>query len=271
MIALRKSTLWPRGIREMPFFHDLQQHVVRFGVGLLDLVKDHDRVRAAADGLGQLAGFFIADVSGRRAYQAADRVAFHELGHIQLDQGFFAAKQEACQRLGQLGLANAGWAEEDERTDRAARVFQPGARAAHGLGDGLDGFFLPDDLFAQFIFHVQQALRFFLRHLHHRHAGPHRNHLGDIIGGHDRAVGAVPAGAQLFELALQLSLAAAKAPGHHRSACLPPPGDGSGGSRAVGASVLWLVLAAGLLYMRTREEASSIRSMALSGRKRSVT
>jgi hypothetical protein len=31
------------------------------------------------------------------------------------------------------------------------------------------------------------------------------------------------------------------------------------------------VLAAGLLYIRTREEDSSIRSMALSGRKRSVT
>ena len=118
------------GIREMAFFHDLQQHVVRFRMGLLDFVKDDDRVRAAADGFGQLAGFFVADVARRRANQAADGVPFHELGHIQLDQGIFAAEHEAGQRLGQLGLADAGGAEEDEGTDRAARVFQ--TRRARG-------------------------------------------------------------------------------------------------------------------------------------------
>ena len=124
MMALRKSTLRPRGIREMPFFHDLQQHVVRFRMGLFDLVEDDDRIRPAAQGFGQLPGFFVAHIAGRRAHQAADGMAFHELGHIQLDQGIFAAKHEACQRLGQLGLAHAGRAEEDERADRAAWVFQ---------------------------------------------------------------------------------------------------------------------------------------------------
>ena len=99
---------------------------------LLDLVEDHDGIRAAAQGFGELPGIFVADISGRRAHQAADGMAFHELGHIQLDQGFFAAEHELGQRFGQLGLADAGRAEEHERADRALRVFQarraPGAR-----------------------------------------------------------------------------------------------------------------------------------------------
>ena len=112
------------GIGEMAFFHDLQQHVVRLGMGLLDFVENDDRVRAAAQRFGELPGFFEANVAGRRAHQAADGVAFHELGHIELDQSVFAAKHEACQRLGQLGLAHAGGAKEDEGANRTARVFQ---------------------------------------------------------------------------------------------------------------------------------------------------
>ncbi len=146
------------GVREMAFFHDLQEHVVDFGVGLLDLVEDHDGVRAAAQGFGQLTGIVVADVSGRRADQAAGGMAFHELGHVQLDQGFLAAEHELGQGLGQLGLANAGRTEEHERADRALRVFQPGACPPHRLGDGLDGFFLADDGLLEFLFHLQQAL-----------------------------------------------------------------------------------------------------------------
>ena len=148
MIALRKSTLWPRASERWPSSMICRSMFVRFGVGLFDLIEDDDRIRMAADGLGELAGLFVADVAGRSAHQAADRVAFHELGHIELDQGFFAAEQEARQRFGQLGLAHAGRAKEDEGADRAARVFEAGACAADGLGDGLDGFFLPDDMLA---------------------------------------------------------------------------------------------------------------------------
>jgi hypothetical protein len=133
MMVLRKSTLWP-GVAQVALLHDLQQHVERFGVGLLDLVEHDDRVGAAADGLGQLAGVLVADVAGRRTHQPADGVALHELGHVQLEQRLLAAEQEARQRLGQLGLAHAGGAEEDERADGPTRVLQPGARPAHGLG-----------------------------------------------------------------------------------------------------------------------------------------
>ena len=143
----------------MAFLHDLQEHVVQFGMGLFDLIKDNDRVRAAAQGFGQLAGILVADISGRRTHQAAGGMAFHELGHVELDEGFLAAKHELGQGLGQLGLADAGGAEEHERTDRTLWVFEPGARAPHRLGDGLDGFLLADNDLLEFLFHLEQALR----------------------------------------------------------------------------------------------------------------
>ena len=45
-------------------------------------------------------------------------------------------EQEIGQRLGQLGLADAGGAEEQERADRPVGILQAGAGAAHGVGDG---------------------------------------------------------------------------------------------------------------------------------------
>ena len=45
----------------------LQQDVEDVGVGLFDLVEQHDRVGAPADGLGQLAALLVAHVAGRGA------------------------------------------------------------------------------------------------------------------------------------------------------------------------------------------------------------
>ena len=47
----------------------LQQDVEDLAVGLLDLVQQHDRVRAPPDGLGELAALLVADVAGRRTDQ----------------------------------------------------------------------------------------------------------------------------------------------------------------------------------------------------------
>ena len=53
-------------------------------------------------------------------------------------------EHELGQRAGQLGLADAGRAEEQERADRAVGVAQAGARAAQRVRDGLDGLVLAD-------------------------------------------------------------------------------------------------------------------------------
>ena len=54
-------------------------------------------------------------------------------------------EQEFGERLGQLGLADAGRAEEQEGAERAVGVLQAGAGAADGGGDGLDRLGLADD------------------------------------------------------------------------------------------------------------------------------
>ena len=109
---------------------DLQERVEDVGVGLLDLVEQHDRVGAAADRLGQLAALVVADVAGRRADQARDGVPLHVLGHVDADHRVLGVEEELGERAGELGLADAGRAEEEERADRAVGVRQAGARAA---------------------------------------------------------------------------------------------------------------------------------------------
>ena len=190
-------------IGEVALFHDLQQHVVHFGMRLLDLVENHDGVRAAAQGFGQLAGILVANVAGRRADQPRSCMSFHELGHVELDEGILAAEHELSQGLGRFCFADAGRAKEDERANRPARVFESRPRPPHRLGDGLDRLALADDGLVQFLFHLEQTLRLCLGNLHDRHTRPHGDHLGDVVGADHRAVGAVPGGAHFFQLAGQ--------------------------------------------------------------------
>ena len=115
-------------VGEAAVLEDLEQDVEHVGMGLLDLVEEHHGERLAAHRLGELAALVVADVAGRRADQAADRVLLHVLGHVELDEGALVAEQELGERLGELGLPDARGAEEDERADgrfgslRPARV-----------------------------------------------------------------------------------------------------------------------------------------------------
>ena len=54
-------------IGEAAVVHHLEQDVENVRMRLLDFVEQHDRVRTAADLLGELASFFIADIARRRA------------------------------------------------------------------------------------------------------------------------------------------------------------------------------------------------------------
>ena len=93
-------------------------------------------------------------------------------------------EQEAGQRLGQLGLADACGAEEHERAHRPVRILQAGAGAAHGGRDRLHGLALADDALGQILLHVQQLLALALEHLVDRHAGPARDDLRHVVGRH---------------------------------------------------------------------------------------
>ena len=76
----------PERVGESAFLHDLKQHVEHIGVCLLDLVEQDDRVRLAADLLGELAALLVADVPGGRTDESAHVVLLHVLGHVQVDQ-----------------------------------------------------------------------------------------------------------------------------------------------------------------------------------------
>ena len=52
----------------------LQQYVEDVRVRLLDLVEQDDRVRAAADCLGELAALLVAHIAGRRTDELGDLV-----------------------------------------------------------------------------------------------------------------------------------------------------------------------------------------------------
>src|SRR3954465_903909 len=71
-------------------------------------------VRLGADGLGELAAFVVADVAGGRADEPGHGVLLHVLRHVDLDHRVLVAEQELGERARQLGLADAGGAEEDE-------------------------------------------------------------------------------------------------------------------------------------------------------------
>ena len=179
--VLRKSTDPALTIGQAAVIQDLQQGVPHFRVGFFDLVKQDHPVGPAADGFGQLAAFFVADISGRRAKQAGDGVLFAVLAHIDPHQRVFIIEHELGQGFGQFGLADAGRPDKDKGTNRAAGVFQAGARPADGIGDGRDGFVLADDALVQALFHLQQFFCFGFHHLADRDAGPLGDHFGDII------------------------------------------------------------------------------------------
>src|SRR5687768_9155279 len=70
-----------------------------YSVVLLDEIEKDDAVGPAADALGELAAFLVADVAWGRADQAADVVLLHVLGHVDLHEGLGVAEHELGQGL----------------------------------------------------------------------------------------------------------------------------------------------------------------------------
>ena len=122
----------------------LEQDVEHLRVGLLDLVEQHDGVRTAADGLGELAALLVPDVPGWRPDEPRDRMLLGVLAHVDAHDRPLVVEQEVRQRLGQLGLAGAGRAEEQERAGGPVRVGDARTRAAYGVAHRAHGVGLAD-------------------------------------------------------------------------------------------------------------------------------
>ena len=119
-------------IGETPIVEHLQQDVEDVRMRLLDLVEQHDLVWPAAHGFGERTALLVADITRRSTDEPGDGVLFHVLAHVEAHHGRLVVEQERCQRLGQLGLADAGRAQEDERAERPVGVLQTGTRAPDG-------------------------------------------------------------------------------------------------------------------------------------------
>src|SRR5581483_760345 len=168
-------------VGELAVFKDLQQDVEDIRVRLLDFVQQDDRIWRALHPLGELSALFVADVSRRRTDQLGDRVLLHELRHIEADQRLFGAEHELRQGARDFGFADAGGAEEQERSDGTVRALQAGAAAADGASQGGDCLVLRDDALVQFLFDAQQLLRLFFFNRSDGNAGPAGYHVLDVL------------------------------------------------------------------------------------------
>ena len=135
-------------------------------------------------GLGQLSCFLVADVAGRRADEPADRVPLLELAHVEADHHVLAAEQRLGERPGELRLADAGRAEEEEAAVGGAGIGEPGAGTPNRLRDRLDRLVLADDALVQPLLELQEPVALLLRQLRDRDAGAPRHDLGDVLDRH---------------------------------------------------------------------------------------
>ena len=170
-------------VGQPPVVEHLQQHVEHVRVRLLDLVEQDHLIGPPPHRFGQRAALVVSDVAGRRADQPRDRMLLHVLRHVDADERGLVVEQVFGERLGELGLADAGRPEEHERADRPVRVLQAGARAAHRSRDRLHGFGLADDALGKLLLHAQQLFLLAFEHAVDRHAGPARDDLRDVVGG----------------------------------------------------------------------------------------
>ena len=148
---------------------------------LLDLVEQHHRVRAPPHRLGERASFLVADIARRRADQPRHGVLLLILRHVHAHHGALIVEQELGECARQLGLADAGRAQEQERAERAARILKPGPRAAHRVGHQPHRLVLSDDAVVQALLHVDQLLDLSLHETRDRNPGPLGHHLGDVL------------------------------------------------------------------------------------------
>jgi hypothetical protein len=197
-------------VGQPPVVHELEEDVPHVGVRLLDLVEQDDRVRAPADGLGELAALAVPDVAGRRADEPRDRVRLAELAHVDPDERVLRGEEALGQGLDELGLPHARRAEEQEGPERLVALAESDARAADRVGDGGHRGLLADDPAMQVVLERAEALELGGDELADRDPGAGADHRGDLglVDHEGRALdlgrGRAEAVLELLELALEL-------------------------------------------------------------------
>ncbi len=163
----------------------LQQHIEHFRMRLLDLVEEGDhRIGAPPHGLRQLTALLIADIARRRADETGDGELLPVLAHVDAHHRLLVVEQERGERFGQLGLADAGRPQEQERTGGAVGIGDACAGASHSIRHRFHRRLLPDQPPAEFALEVQQLLGLTLGEPVDGDARPGRDDGRDVVAGH---------------------------------------------------------------------------------------
>mmetsp|Transcript_1391 Transcript_1391/g.4210 ORF Transcript_1391/g.4210 Transcript_1391/m.4210 type:complete len:200 (-) Transcript_1391:440-1039(-) len=144
------------GVREVAVFKDLEHEVENVWMRLLDLVEKHEAVGLSPDAVRELTLLVITHIAWRAADELGDRVALHELAHVQADHRVVAAVVRLRQRLAQLRLANTRRAAKYEGGQGPVRIREAGPRSPDSLGDGYHGLILADDAPVQDILELHE-------------------------------------------------------------------------------------------------------------------
>ena len=162
----------------------LQQDVEDIRVSLLHLVEQDHAVGTTTHSLGKLTALVVTHISRRSTDQTLDRELLHVFGHVDADKRALIIEQALGKRLGKLGFAHAGGAQEEEAADGLIGVGKARAAAAHGSGNGRHGLVLADNALMQLALEILELIELALHHLGNGHAGPCAYDLGNLVGRH---------------------------------------------------------------------------------------
>ena len=106
----------------------------------------------------------------------------HVLRHVDADERVLVVEQELGQRLGELGLADAGRPEEHERADRPVGILKTGpGPPAPRWRPPCTASVWPTTRLRERLFHLQELLAFAFEHPVDRNAGPARHDLRHVL------------------------------------------------------------------------------------------
>ena len=138
-------------IGEPALVERLQEQIEQARARLLHLVEQDDGVRVVLQLIRQDPAALAADDAARHADQLVHGdAAVLILGHVDADHLLLVAEQERRDRLRELGLADAGRAEEQQHAVRPIESVLERALVQHQPArDGADGLLLADDALLQ--------------------------------------------------------------------------------------------------------------------------
>lgn len=119
----------------------------------------------------------VCKVPSSCAGEAGDGAGANVLGHVDADEHVVVAKELLGEGFGELRLADARGAQEEEGARRLLGVAGARARPDHGVGHGADRLVLADHALLQRPGQVQQPLPLVLAQLRHGDTRPHTHDL----------------------------------------------------------------------------------------------